>query len=325
MTTNVAEIEKKSKNRELEDREDLFTVDVICKCIEKGTGKTCGDMWQASQIIWDTLFQGAEAREKLFKEFLKVSTNVNYDWFSKGFNNTAADKKKKHQDFTPGDLGQILDRLIESESKSHEGTRYDVGAGTGSLTIQKWNGDRKQFSPFAYKPSHFWYVAEELKIEGQPSYALPFLLFNFMIRGMNGVVIAGDSLTRSVSQVFFIQNIPDNHLGFSSLNVMPRTKEVEQEFDIRKWIDEPIDYVEDNLEDFFVVDKKDEEQAEREKDELDGMLNIVKKQNANNPDAKKMKDLSKDERDNLGDQLDGILRVFGIEPDKNIRREYFGD
>ena len=146
-----------------------------------------------------------------------------------------------------------------------------------------------------------------------------------MIRGMNGVVIAGDSLNRSVSQVFFIQNLEDNHLGFSSLNVMPRTKEVEKEFDIRKWIDEPIDYVEDNLEDFFVVDKKDEEQAEREKDELDGMLNIVKKQNANNPNSKKMKDLPKDERDNLGDQLDSILRVFGIEPDKNIRREYFGD
>ena len=55
------------------------------------------------------------------------------------------------------------------------------------------------------------------------------------------------------------------------------------------------------------------------------MLNIVKKQNANNPNAKKMKDLPKDERNNLGDQLDSILRVFGIEPDKNIRREYFGD
>ena len=339
----LSEIEQRAKNEELAKKDLLFTPDLICELVAKGTGKKCGDMWQASHIVWDVLFQGHEARAKLFRAFLNVSTNVDYDWFSRAFNNTAANKEKKHQDFTPGNLGQILDKLIDvdNDGESDSGTRYDVGAGTGSLTIQKWNGDRRKHSPFTYRPSMYWYEAEELKLEGEPSYALPFLLFNFLIRGMDGVVIAGNSLTREVSQVFFIQNVPDDHLKFSSLNVMPRTPEIEQDFDVRSWIDEPIDYMEDKLgltenkdgvkemlvfNDMTVKEEERKRQeAEHEKDMLDSMLNIVKQHNEDNPKSKKIKDTPKDKKNKLGNQLDDMLRIFGVEPDPDVRKQYFGD
>lgn len=338
---SVSELQQKTDNRALEEHEELFTVDLTCELIEKATGKKCGDMYQASQIIWDVLFQGYEAREKLFKTFLEVSTNVNYDWLNKPFQQELAERTKKKQDYTNHVVADLLDELIEVPNRVDDNySRYDIGAGTGTLTIAKWNGDRHKHSPFDYRPSMYWYVAEEYKEEGVPSYVMPFLLFNFLIRGMNGVVIAGDSLTRSVSQVYFIQNVPDDHLKFSSLNVMPRTEMVAKEFDVRKWIDEPIEYVEDKLgwgvdddgsqslavyndQTLKDYDKK-RQQAQHEKDMLDGMLNIVKKQNEANPNAGKIKDMPKDDRDNLGDQLDGILKIFGVTPDPQIRKQYFG-
>lgn len=336
----LSEIEQRAKNRELEETEDLFTVDVICDCIEKATGEKCGDMYQASQIVWDVLFEGYEARAKLFRAFLDVSTNVDYDWLNKPFQQELAERTKKKQDYTDHVVANLLDELIEVPNRVDDGyTRYDVGAGTGTLTIAKWNGDRRKHSPFDYKPSMYWYVAEEYKEEGVPSYVLPFLLFNFLIRGMNGVVIAGDSLTRSVSQVYFIQNVPDDHLKFSSLNVMPRTEMVAKEFDVRKWIDEPIDYVEDKLgltenkdgvEEMLVFndmtvkeEERKQQEAEHEKDMLDGMLNIVKQHNEANPNAKKIKDMPKDKKNKLGNQLDDMLKIFGIEPDPDIRKQYF--
>lgn len=325
-------ISKQIRNKKLEENEELFTVDVICDCIEKATGKKCGDMYQASQIVWNVLFQGYEARAKLFRAFLNVSTNVDYDWLNKPFQQELAERTKKKQDYTNHTVANLLDSLIEdgeTERVDDDYTRYDVGAGTGTLTIAKWNGDRRKHSLFSYRPSMYFYVAEEYKEEGVPSYVIPFLLFNFLIRGQNGVVIAGDSLTRSVSQVFFIQNLEDNHLGYSHLNVMPRTKEVEKEFDVRKWIDEPINYTEDTLERTKEVAKdskqKERQQAQHEKNMLNGMLNIIKQHNQANPEAKKIKDMPKEKKDKIGNQLDDILRVFGVEPDPQIRKEYFGD
>ena len=102
-----------------------------------------------------------------------------------------------------------------------------------------------------------------MKEENKPSRSLPFLLFNFLVRGMNGVVIAGDSLSRKISQVYYIYNPADDFNGFSDLNVMPRSPEVEQLFDIRNWIDEPIIHVETELKDIKDNSKQDREFAEK--------------------------------------------------------------
>ncbi|HAK1366479.1 TPA: SAM-dependent DNA methyltransferase, partial [Listeria monocytogenes] len=77
--------------------------------------------------------------------------------------------------------------------------------------------------------------------------ALPFLLFNLLIRGMNATVIHGDALTREAKQVYFIQNDKDDLLNFSSFNIMPHSETVEKEFNIHKWLEPVIEHIESPL------------------------------------------------------------------------------
>ena len=111
--------------------------------------------------------------------------------------------------------------------------RLDVAAGTGGLTITKWNTDRINTNFFEYKPSMFMYVCEELSDR-----AIPFLLFNLAIRGMDAVVLHGDTLTREFNQCYFIQNDYDNFLGFSSINIMPQSLSVMGMYNIYKWLED---------------------------------------------------------------------------------------
>lgn len=213
-----------------------------------------GDAWQASDNLLEILFD-KKRREDLFMKFLAVNNDVSFDWFYKYYMEELAERAKKKQDFTPPAIAKMMSQLI-GESGSNA---LDVAAGTGQLVITRWNYDRQQHPLFSYRPSDYWYQAEELKEEGKPARSLPFLLFNFLIRGMNGVVIAGDSLTRRASQVYFITNPRDNPLGFSDLNVMPRSIEVEQMFDVRSWVDDPIDHIETNLEDYRYSEDQDQQ------------------------------------------------------------------
>lgn len=246
------------------------------------------DLASTSEYLMHLLFDKGK-REQLFCQFLEFETDVSYDWFNRYYSQEMTRISKKHKSFySPPALGKLAKQLVdvartngdvEATKRNLGATNYDVGAGTGQLTIANWDENRRKHSPFSYKPSMYFYVAEELKQEGKPSRSIPFLLFNYLIRGMDGVVIAGDSLTRSISQVYFIQQPEDDHLGFSSLNVMPRTPDVEQAFDVRTWIDKPVEHIEDkDIMPRFIVDqltgnKRQPEQA----DEQAGELGIYKK------------------------------------------------
>ncbi|HFU4876949.1 TPA: SAM-dependent DNA methyltransferase, partial [Streptococcus pyogenes] len=92
------------------------------------------------------------------------------------------------------------------------------------------------------RPSKYWYHVEELSDK-----AVPFLLFNMSIRGINGVVVHGDSLTRQVKNIYFLQNTKDDMLSFSDINVMPRTQDIEREFNVKEWIGDAIVHVESKL------------------------------------------------------------------------------
>src|SRR5690606_26105407 len=90
-----------------------------------------------------------------------------------------------------------------------------------SMTIAAWDGDRMQHSPFDYRPSWYFYVCEELSER-----AIPFLVFNLALRGMNALVTHCDVLSRTAYGAIFIQNDKDDHLAFSSINFLPRTDAV---------------------------------------------------------------------------------------------------
>ena len=197
------------------------------------------DSYKAPNKLMELLFDKQD-REKMFMEFLEHEKDMSFDWFHVYFQEEHAQRKTKKQDFTPSSISKILSRIIDVEANKKTGTRLDVAAGTGGLTISRWNDDRLNHTPFEYKPSMYLYQCEELSDR-----ALPFLLFNLMIRGMNAVVIHGDALHGEVYQVYFIQNSNDDYMRFSSLNIMPQNELVEKEFDIRKWLEEPVSYIED--------------------------------------------------------------------------------
>lgn len=176
------------------------------------------EAYQAPEKLMAILLD-QEKRERLFDSFLEESKILHSDWFHEYFQDEHADRKEKKQDFTPNSVGELLSRLVGKG----EGTNLDVAAGTGGLTIQKWNLDMMKESPFTYKPSDHLYQCEELSDR-----ALPFLLFNLLIRGMNATVLHGDTLTRNFKGVFFIQNEADDFLGYSSLNVVPDSSDLRE-------------------------------------------------------------------------------------------------
>ncbi|WP_102271290.1 N-6 DNA methylase [Cytobacillus massiliigabonensis] len=188
------------------------------------------DSYQAPTRLMEILYD-RERRESLFKKFLELfDYDVTYDWFHEYFQEEHADRKVKKQDFTPRSVNELITQLVGADD--YDGSHYEPCAGTGGMTITAWNRDRYKHSPFDYRPSWYVYTCEELSDR-----AIPFLLFNMLIRGMNAVIIHCDVLTRKSYGAFFVQNDTDNHLGFSSLNVMPYSDEVAQHLSV-EWVEE---------------------------------------------------------------------------------------
>lgn len=194
------------------------------------------EVYKAPSRMMEILFD-KEERERVFKEFLEHEHDVDYEWFQQYFEDEQADRKNKKQDFTPKSVSQLLTRLTGTGN-----TYFETAAGTGGILIQTWDYHRRRTTPFTYKPSDYWYHTEELSDR-----ALPFLLFNYLIRGMNGIVVHGDALTREIKNIYFIQNSKDDFMLFSDLNVMPRNEVVEKEFNVKKWIGDPIIHIESEL------------------------------------------------------------------------------
>jgi len=205
-----------------------FTVDKINELIG------VKESYQAPTKLNNILYN-PDKRNKLFKKFLEINHNVTCDWFSDYFMEVQREKTKRKQDFTPAELATIVNKLVDNTNHQY----FEPGAGTGSLLVDRWNHDRLKESPFTYSPFNYLYEVEELS-----DACIPFLLFNILIRGMNAIVIHGDSLSREIKQVYFCQNDKNDFMQFSSLNVMPHSDTIEHEFSISKWIDSPINHTE---------------------------------------------------------------------------------
>lgn len=175
-------------------------------------------------------------RESVFNKILDlVKYDVSYDFWNKYFQEEMAQRKTMKQDFTPPNVADFLAQLTEkigNDNATDNGMRYEGAAGTGSLIIAKWHRDRMKNCPFCYRPSNYVYICEELSER-----AFPFLVFNMAIRGMNGAAVHCDVLTRECHGVFFMSNDTDNVTSFSSVNVMPYSKQAENYFKV-KFVDE---------------------------------------------------------------------------------------
>ena len=145
------------------------------------------DAYKAPEALMNILLN-RDKREIVFNRFLEIEKDLTFDWFHEYFQEEHADRKQKKQDFTPNSVGKVLSLILD-----HSESTLDVAAGTGGLTIKKWWNDGQ--------PTNNEYLCEELSDR-----AVPFLLFNLMIRGMKAQVIHGDSLSGVTKKVYIISD-----------------------------------------------------------------------------------------------------------------------
>lgn len=106
-----------------------------------------------------------------------VSDDLSKDWLQKIYQYHEADRKEKKQDYTPASLGKLLARL-----SGNGDVVIDLCAGSGALTIQKWNENHNQrFSLYELDEN-----------------AIPYLLYNLAIRNMEATVMRADVLKNEV-------------------------------------------------------------------------------------------------------------------------------
>lgn len=191
------------------------------------------DSYKAPDALW-TILRDVERRGELFRETLaRHRYSVGYDWFHRYFQDEHADRAKMKQDFTPDSVSTLLSRIV-GNAKPGE-SYYEPCAGTGGITIRKWDEDRLATDFFDYVPSMFLYQVEELSDR-----AIPFLLFNLAIRGMNASVVHGDVISRSAKGAFFVQNEHDDHMQFSAIYTMPYNESSADYFAV-KWTSKEAD------------------------------------------------------------------------------------
>lgn len=189
----------------------------------------------------ELLFNPKE-RKAFYDGLLEINHDLSIDLFKPYFEIYAAERKTNQQDYTPDSVARLLAVLTRSDKETLETSKYagwDPTAGTGSLLIQKWNDDRIQETPWSYAPHRYTYRADELADN-----AIPYLIHNLAIRGMNAIVVHGNALEGTVKQVYLIQNSNDDFMAYSDINVMPHTDDCAKEFGVKKWLEKEIDYKE---------------------------------------------------------------------------------
>lgn len=206
------------------------------------------ESYKAPEKMLNLMLDGKK-RLETFKKFLDFSTDMSFDWFHEYYQDEQAERRSQKQDFTPDSIAQLLNDLVEKDRSA--GEYFEPAAGTGGVLIKRWWNDRlkdpvhlahvkksvldknKGISIFTYDPRNYWYQVEEMSDR-----ALPFLIFNMSIRGMNGAIVQCDSLSRKTKEIYFIRNNTSDFLAFSDVIKMPHTKEVEDFYHIKEWVKE---------------------------------------------------------------------------------------
>lgn len=121
---------------------------------------------------------------QIYEQFCDlIEKDLSIDWLQKIFQYYQADRKEKMQDYTPKSLADFMGLLVgESE------TIIDMCAGSGALTIQKWNRNHDL----------------NFKLYEFDANVIPFLLFNMVIRNIQCIVYQADVLQMDISKEYQI-------------------------------------------------------------------------------------------------------------------------
>ena len=180
------------------------------------------ESYKAPARVMEIISDKDTAKEVFFKFLKEFNNDLSYEWFNDYFEDEHADRKNNKQDFTPVSISNLMSE-IQGQQPQY-GLIYEPAAGTGSTIISHWYKEtRKHRFPWDYQPDNYIYVCEELSDK-----TIPFLLFNILIRGMNAIVIHGNTLTREAKEVYHCDNKINEFMCFSELRKLPHAKEVEE-------------------------------------------------------------------------------------------------
>lgn len=115
--------------------------------------------------------------------FVDMVGDLSIDWLQKIFQYYEADRKEKMQDYTPKSLADFLAQLVGDAD-----TVIDMCAGSGALTIQKWNHNHDlKFQLYEFDEK-----------------VIPYLLFNLVIRNIDATVYHADVLQNEIFHTYRI-------------------------------------------------------------------------------------------------------------------------
>lgn len=125
-------------------------------------------------------------KTEYFDGFCNLVEDLSIDWLQKIFQYYLADRKVKMQDYTPVSLARFVGKLVQTEN---EHSVYDLCAGSGALTIRKWNlNNELNFVCYEYDKK-----------------VIPILLFNLAVRNINAVVVNGDALQDEIFTTYLVK------------------------------------------------------------------------------------------------------------------------
>lgn len=138
------------------------------------------ESYQLSEKLMQIL-KDKETREAVYERLLTHENDLSFDWFTNYFQQEHADRNKLKQDYTPDCLCTIMNNLSESAERI-----ADICAGTGGLTIKHWNKNKDSY-----------FHCEEIS-----NASISMLLLNLSIRGIEGTVFHGNSLTNEYEHIY---------------------------------------------------------------------------------------------------------------------------
>ena len=121
-----------------------------------------------------------------YKQFCDlVENDLSRDWLQMIFQYYHADRKDKMQDYTPKTVAEFMSLLVGDNVD----TIIDMCAGSGALTIQKWNMN-----------NNIKFELYELDTN-----VIPFLLFNMEERNIECTVYNADILQQEIINTYKIE------------------------------------------------------------------------------------------------------------------------
>lgn len=155
-------------------------------------------------------------RNAVYRKLLKANNyDVSKDWFQEIYEGELSEGKRKGQHFTPSGVHQLLSMLVDTSASLQINDVHEPTAGTGSLIIGDWWNHVSKKMPWDVFPNQRTYTAWELSDR-----AIPLLLINLSIRGINAIVYHGDVLEQTVRAKYIVFNEQNDSLGFSDIRII---------------------------------------------------------------------------------------------------------